>query len=77
MRRKWWQLANGTLLLGNKTWGMNILYLTGKGWVERLQLQPARLRGGQLYEDTRCPEVRKVEAYVADHSVSRENLEGE
>lgn len=56
---------------------MNILYLTGKGWVERLQLQPARLRGGQLYEDTRCPEVRKVEAYVADHSVSRENLEGE
>lgn len=44
--------------------------------MERLQLQPEWFERQAVYEATGCPGVRKVEAYVADHSVSGEKFEG-
>ena len=68
MRRKWWQLANGTLLLGNKTRGMNILFTSREsgGW-KACSFSLNSWKGRQLYEATGCPAVHKVEACVADH----------
>ena len=45
--------------------------------MDRLQLQPEWFERQAVSEATGCPGVHKVEAYVADHSVSREKFEGE
>lgn len=56
---------------------MNILFTSRErgGWKDHSSSLNG-LKGRQLYEATGCLAVHKVEAYVADPSVSREKFEG-
>lgn len=56
---------------------MNILFTSRErgGWKD-CSSSPNDWKGRQLSEATGCPAVHKVKASVADHSVSREKLEG-